>query len=384
MINACLFLFDPSINIFFESNRIVPAPDISRSVSMDLKRTIMDLSVIHGVSGGEEEISRTAARMMSPFVDSVRVDKFGNVVGYRHGGARGAPSLMLDAHIDQVGMMVVDVTDDGFVRFAPIGVDPRVLLSNEMLVLGGRGPVKGVVSALPPHLQNEGDDLKPVPVSEMTLDIGMTGARAREFVHPGDFIVFDAKPVELLGNNIAGSSMDNRAGFACVVHALESLAGTDLSCNLIVTATTREESGYYGGVQCAIEERPDYILVVDACHARTGDSERYARVHEPGGGPVIGRGANSSPRMASALIDAAEKEGLPYQLEAIPKISFTNAWLAQTAGVGAVTSVVSLPVKYMHTPVETICVTDAEVLSRLLRVFCGDFGGLRSRGSKAA
>jgi endoglucanase len=133
-----------------------------------------------------------------------------------------------------------------------------------------------------------------------------------------------------------------------------------------------------------MEERPDYILVVDACHARTGDSERYTRVHEPGGGPVIARGANSSPRMASALIGAAEKEGLPYQLEAIPKISFTNAWLAQIAGVGAVASVVSLPVKYMHTPVETLCVTDAEALSRLLRVFCGNFGGLQSRGGEAA
>ncbi|MDL2263443.1 M20/M25/M40 family metallo-hydrolase [Synergistaceae bacterium OttesenSCG-928-I11] len=351
---------------------------------MDLKRAIMELSAIRGVSGGEGEISRAAAERMRPFVDSVRVDRFGNVVGYMRSAETGAPTLMLDAHIDQVGLMIADVTDDGFAHFVPIGVDPRTLLSNEMIVLGRGGPIKGVISALPPHLQNEGDDLKPVPVGEMTLDLGMTGARARELVRPGDLVAFDADPVELLGNNIAGPSMDNRAGFACVVRALELLANTNPPCNLVVTATTREESGYYGAVQCATEERPDYILVVDACHARTGDAERYARVHEPGSGPVVGRGANSSPRVAEHLIDAAERGGLPYQLEAIPKTSNTNAWLAQIAGVGATTAVISLPVKYMHTPVETLCVDDAETLARLLYAFCRDFKGLRVRGGEAA
>jgi len=350
---------------------------------MDIKREIMELSALHYVSGGEGEFPSLLADRLRPLVDSVHVDRFGNVTGYRSSGRVGAPRLMLDAHIDQVGLMVTEVTDDGFARFTSIAVDTRVLLANVMVVLGRNGPVKGVVSVLPPHLQNEGDDQKPVPIAEMILDLGMSGKQAKALVRPGDLVVYDTEPIELLNNTIAGAALDNRAGFASVLYALELLREVTLPCDLVVAGTTREESGFYGAVQCVERERPDYIVVVDACHARTDDTQPYERVHELGAGPVIGRGANSAPRLAERLIRAAHAERLSYQLEAIPKTSFTDAWAVQIAAQGAVTAVVSLPVRYMHTPVETLCVEDALTLGKLLCAFCRSFEGLDTEGEKA-
>lgn len=349
---------------------------------MDIKKEIMELSAMRYVSGGEGEFPYLLADKMRPFVDSVHVDRFGNVIGYRSSGQKNVPRLMLDAHIDQVGLIVTEVSGEGFVRFSSIGTDTRVLLAKEMVVLTRNGFVKGVISVLPPHLQNEGDDQKPIHASEMALDLGLSGEQARLLVRPGDLIAYDAEPVELLNNIIAGPAIDNRAGFVSVLYTLELLKEVSLPCDIVVTGTTREESGFYGAVQCVKSECPDYIIVVDACHARTEDAHPYERVHEMGAGPVIGRGANSAPRLAERLIRIACAEGLCYQLEAVPKTSFTNAWAAQIAGQGAVTAIVSLPVRYMHTPVETLCVEDARTLGKLLGTFCRSFDSLDMEGEK--
>jgi endoglucanase len=345
---------------------------------MDLKREIMVLSALHGVSGGEGEIAEYLAERLKPLTDTVKIDRFGNVLGYKKASRREMPTLMLDAHIDQVGFMVTEVTDSGFARFTSIGADPRVLLSDEMTILSQNGIVKGVVSVLPPHLQNAGDELKPVAVRDMSLDLEINGKRAKESVKPGDLVTFDVQPVELLNDSIAGVAMDNRGGVAALLYAMTLMSDFEPACNLIVAGTTREESGFYGAIQCVLEERPEYIVVIDACQARTGDSGPYERVHEQGAGPVIGRGANSSPRLAEKLLEAAVREGLNYQLEAFPRTSRTNAWASQIAAQGAVTAVVSFPVKYMHTPVEMLDVKDVAALGKLLCAFCRNFEGLNT------
>lgn len=351
---------------------------------MDLLQKIVHLSNSWGVSGDELPVAHRAEELLKPLVDESEIDELGNVVGYKHGGKKNAKKLMLDAHIDQVGLMVTEVTDTGFARFASLGVDARMLLSREMVVMAEGGPVKGVVSALPPHMQRSGDNKKPVAVAEMTLDLGMSGERAKRLVKPGDCIAFASEPVQLLNGMLSGKALDNRAGFACVLEALETMHDRILPYDLIVVGSAREETGFYGAVRRMEIDSPDYFIAVDTCHARTGDNKPYDRVHTMQEGPVIGLGANSVPRFANMIIDAACKNGIPHQIEAIPKSSHTDAWAAQTVAIGAVTAVVSLPIRYMHTPVETLCIDDARALSRLIADFCMAFDGEFKRGDGRA
>lgn len=351
---------------------------------MDLLQKIVLLSDAWGVSGDEAIVAHQAEELLRPLVDRTTIDDMGNLVGYRISGRKGALKLMLDAHLDQVGLMVTEVTDTGFARFAAIGVDPRMLLSREMVVMTDTGPIWGVVSALPPHMQRPGDDKKTIAVTDMLLDLGMDGGRARKLVKVGDLATFDAGAIPLLNGLVSGKALDNRSGFACLLQALEALGERELPYDLIVVGSSREETGFYGSAWRAEVDRPDYFIAVDVCHARTGDNKPYDRVHEMGGGPVIGLGANSVPRFANMLIDVACRSAIPYQIEAIPKSSHTNAWAAQTTATGTVSAVVSLPIRYMHSPVETLCIEDAIALSRLIADFCLSFDGGFKRGEDRA
>ncbi len=347
---------------------------------MDLLQKIVHLSKVWGVSGDELPIARRAVELLNPLMDKVEIDELGNVVGYKYSDKKEARKLILDAHLDQVGLMVTEITDTGFVRFVSLGVDARMLLSRDMVIMTEKGPVKGVVSALPPHMQRSGDDKKPVTVEEMTLDLGMSGKLARNLVKVGDFITFDSEPIQLLNNMLSGKALDNRSGFACVLEALEVMHERILPYDLIVVGSAREETGFFGAIRRMEIDRPDFFIAIDTCHARTDDSKPYDRVHDIQKGPVIGLGANSVPRFANVIIDIAYKKGIPYQIEAIPKSSHTDAWIAQTAVMGTLTAVISLPIRYMHSPVETLCIDDATALSRLLAEFCMTFDGKLARG----
>ena len=342
-----------------------------------LNKDILYLSSLHGVTGSETAVSGAVLDMLRPLADNVEIDRSGNVIGHLFCGKANAPKLTLSAHLDQVGLLITEITDEGFARVASVGADPRVILGTKFLALTDTGPLHCYSAAMPPHLQRPGDDEKAINIKDVWLDLGMDGADARRLVHPGDAVVFDVEPAELLNRRITGAALDDRAGVACILDALRELQGKDLFCDISVLFSTMEESNHQGCLAALQQIRPDYMIAVDVCHGSTLNCQEYDRVHELGCKAVIAFGMNSVPAFAKWLEETALSNRIPYEREALPGKSFTDAWVAQTTNAGICTAIVSIPLRHMHTPAEVLDLGDAEAVSKLLSAVCTSFGGLK-------
>lgn len=341
---------------------------------MNLADKIKKLTSAYGVSGDEFPVAKIAAEMMEPYCDRVDIDDFGNVLGYRDCGIPGAKTLLLDAHIDQIGFLVTEVTDQGFLRFTTVGgVDQRMLLGSELTVLTKKGPILGIVAAIPPHLQKVGDNKKSVPIPEMVVDIGMTGEQAKKVVHVGDFMAFANDALELQGDALCGKAFDDRACLVCLLHTMELLRDKPLAVNIVLAASTKEETGFQGGIATAFRVKPDFGIAVDVTHARTGDAPQV--ICKLGDGPDITLGSNSNPKFARRMIEVARAKQIPHIVTATPAASGTNAWPMQMQGEGVTTLVVSLPLKYMHSPVEMLRMSDVKNVGKLIAAFIETFDG---------
>ena len=341
---------------------------------MTLADKIKKLTNAYGVSGDEFRISKIAAELMAPYCDRVEIDDFGNVLGYRDCGIPGAKTVMLDAHIDQIGFLITEVTDEGFLRFTTVGgVDRRMLLGSELTVLTKTGPILGIVAAIPPHLQKAGDNKKSVPIPEMVVDIGMTGEQAKKVVRVGDYMAFANDALELQGDALCGKAFDDRACLVCLLHAMELLQGKPLAVNVVVSASTKEETGFQGGISAGFKVQPDYAIAVDVTHARTGDAPQV--IVKLGDGPNVDMGSNSNPKFAKRVIEVARAKQIPHIVTSCPAGSGTNAWPIQMQGQGVTTLVVSLPLKYMHSPVEMLRMSDVKNVGKLLAAFIENFDG---------
>lgn len=345
---------------------------------MTLQEKIRKLTSEYGVSGDEHRVAEIARELMEPYCDRVEVDAFGNVLGWRDCGIPGAKTVLLDAHIDQIGFTVTEVTEDGFLRFTTEGgVDQRMLLGSELTVLTrDRGPILGIVAAMPPHLQKAGDQKKSVPIPEMVVDIGMTGPQARETVHVGDFMAFANDMMELKNDSICGKAFDDRACLVCLLHAMELLQDKKLPVNVVLSASTKEETGFDGGLINAYKVHPDYAIAVDVTHARTGDAPQVCA--KLGDGAILSIGSNSLPRLAKKAMEVARAKEIPHLAECCPSRSGTHAWPIQTQREGCQTLVISLPLKYMHSPVELVRMEDVKSVGRLTAEFILSLEGGRA------
>lgn len=341
-----------------------------------LKDDVFYLTTLCGSTGDEREISKALCEMLFPLMDEVRTDAMGNVFGIRRCANPTAERLMLTAHMDQVGLMISEIVDGGFARVVGLGADSRVMLGTKLLVLTEKGKLHCFSAALPPHLQKSGDESAAIQTDQLWIDLGMDAETARKLVHPGDRVIFDVKPAMLLNDRVTGAALDDRLGVACILSALRALAGQKLPCELQVLFTTMEESNHEGCASAITVLRPDDVIAIDVCHASTIGCSEFDRVHPLGCGAVVAYGMNSSPRLADMLVRTAEENGIPYDREALPGSSFTDAWVAQTANDGARTVVVSIPVRHMHTPVEVADMKDAEAVAALLKEVCRAWEGM--------
>lgn len=340
-----------------------------------LKNDIELLAGAYGIPGQEQEVSSLARDMLAPLVDETEIDDMYNVIGRRYSKHSDMPRVMLNAHIDQVGLIVTDILKGGFVKAASYGVDARALLGLKMLIITREETIRCFGTAIPPHMQEDKDEERPVEISDVYFDTGMSDNKLRMLVRPGDPIVFDSKVKTLLNNRITGAALDDRAGIACILDALRQIKDHVLPYELYVLFSTMEEINHQGCLARMPIDKPDYIITVDMCHGATIGGTEYDRVHQLGCGAVITMGANSVPKFSNHLINVARKYEIPFQREALPASTYTDAWAAQTAYKGAYTAVVSLPLRHMHTPTEVIDLRDAEAVSSLLAQFCKEFGG---------
>lgn len=324
------------------------------------------------VTGFERAGSQAAAELLRPYCDSVTIDRFGSVIGVKRCGREGAKTVLLDAHIDQIGFLVTEVLEGGFLRFAPVGgVDPRMLLGCEVEILTEE-PIFGVIACTPPHLMKPGEEKNSVPIHEMLIDTGLIDARP--VVPVGTPVVFAEKMVQLSKDSITGKCLDDRAGVFAIVQAMERLQNVPLAVDVVAMCSVQEEVTSLGAETGAFRVRPDYAIAVDVSHAKTPDAPADD-TFEYGGGVMIGMGPNFNTPLTLALIRTAKAEGMDYQLEVMEGFSGTNAWEMQIAATGTAMALLSIPLRYMHTPIETIKLSDLDSVSDLIYHFLRQFDG---------
>lgn len=339
---------------------------------MDIIKTLEKLSGMSGPSGFERSAMLVARTLLEPLMDEVWSDRMGNLIGVRRCGLPHAKKLLLDAHLDEIGLMVTG-HQDGFLRFRSIGgVDPRMLPDRELTILT-EPPRLGVVACLPPHVLTAEDTEKAPAIDEMYVDTGLSQSRAVEEIPIGTPMVFRDSFARLGERQVCGKAMDDRSCFVALLRTVELLQDEMLDVDLYVMGSTREEvsgAGATVGVQTIL---PDFCVAVDVTHARTPDSHND-HTSILGEGPVVGIGPNMTRWMTDRMLNWAAELNLPVQKEVMAGSSGTNGWYMQICHEGIPTAVLSLPVKYMHTPVEVLELGDLENMAQLLAAFVRDLG----------
>lgn len=332
---------------------------------MKLKKMIPYLCEQQGISGFEHCFSQKVEALLEEFCDEVYTDPMGSVHGILRCGKMGAKRLLLDAHMDEIGLMVTEVTKEGFVRFTNIGgVDSRILPGLKVTV-HGKEPLFGVISIKPPHIQTLADMKKAIPMKDMVIDIGYTQEQAKELVSPGDMITFRAQAQELLGGRLASKTLDDRAGVAVIISAAQKLSRKERNVDIEVLVSAQEETGLRGAKVGSYRSGADMALVVDVSHAKTPDASGD-NVYEMEGGAMIAMGPNMDRAMAKQLVELAKEKEIPYQIEVMGGDTGTNAWVIQVSGQGIPCGLLSIPQRYMHTTIESISLKDAKAVRDLM------------------
>lgn len=339
---------------------------------MELKELVFKLSCADGPSGYEQRAAGLAGDLLRPYVDEVFEDVMGNVIGVRRTVKKNAKKLLLDAHIDEVGLIITGC-DEGFLKFSSLGgIDARVLPAAEVRILTDP-PIYGVISTMPPHVLSGEDMDKPIKIEDMVIDAGLTEEDSA-LVAPGTPAVFSTTPMILHGDTICGKALDDRLCFAVILGALGKLGKEDLGFELYVMASVQEELGLRGAKTGAFGVDPDYCIALDVTHAATPDHDKDG-VMRLGEGVVIGIGPAMDRGLSSLLKSLAGERGIPYQIEVEPGNPGANSWAIQVSRSGVPTGLLSVPLRYMHSPVETASLSDAEAASCLLYEFIRQFEG---------
>jgi len=335
---------------------------------MDLKGLLFSLSDTQGVSGGESSVSKLIKELIEPYCDSVSIDKLGNVIAVKKSINDVPMTLMLDAHMDQIGLMVTGITDEGFIRFTDItGVDKRTLLTGEVII-HGKCDVFGVVCCKPPHLTNKEEADEFPPVHKLVIDVGLSKEKAEEIISVGDFISLRSKNCELMNGQVCGKSYDNRASVAVIIKTFEELKNTKLPFNLVMLASVQEEAGCRGAKTGAYLVNPNEAIILDVTFAHTPDASKD-ETGQIGKGPMIGYASTINRNIYNKLVKLARTKKIPYQLEIMAGSTGTNTDRIQITRDGIPAGLISIPLKYMHTGIETISLTDLENTVKLLSAY---------------
>ncbi len=339
---------------------------------MEIEDALEHLCAIGAPSGFERPAVVAARQLLDPLVDETWIDRLGSLVGVRRCGRTGAKKILWDAHLDEIGLVVTGI-EKGFLRFGSIGgVDARMLPDRELAVLTDP-PLLGVVACLPPHVLAPEEREKVAPVADLFVDIGFSQEEAERRVPIGTPMVFRQAFTRLGKRQLCAKSMDDRSCFVALLRAAELLREKELDVDLYIMGSTREEVSGAGATAGTQAIGPDFCVAVDVTHGKTPDSPK-GEAFQVGGGPVVGVGPGMARWMTKRFLDKAEAEKIEVQTEVMEGNTGTNGWDMQICNEGIATAVLSLPLKYMHTPVETLDENDIEQTARLLAAFTVDVG----------
>ncbi|TDB38818.1 MAG: M42 family peptidase [Actinobacteria bacterium] len=340
-----------------------------RAESFDFLKTLVEAP---SPSGYEQPAAKVFRDYVTPIADAVETNVMGSVHATVNGTA-GGPSVMLAGHIDEIGFMVTYITDDGFCAFAGIGGhDPQILPGARVTVHTADGPLLGVLGRLAIHLLEEDERKQVVKMHKMFIDLGMKGDEVKKRVRIGDPVTYGVG-METFGDNMAVSrAFDDKMGAWIAAEVLRSVKDAGgAKGDFIAAATVQEEIGLRGGTTSAYGVDPVVGIAVEVTHATDYpdvDKRKHGDV-KCGGGPAIARGANINPRVFDLLCEAAEAEKIPYQVEGAPRGTGTDANAIQLSRGGKAAALVSVPLRYMHTPTEVLSIDDLENTVKLLSAF---------------
>jgi len=321
-------------------------------------------------SGYEAEAQAVFERHVKPAADLFTGDALGNRIATLN--PKGDPTLMLAGHMDELGLIITYVNKDGFIYFDTIGGHDRTVISGRRVVIQtDRGPVKGVTGKRAVHLMDEADRKKVPEIHEIWIDIGAKSKKeALERVSIGDAATYDHEFELIHGSIGTARAFDNKVGAYIVGETLIRLSRekAKLAAKVVAVATSQEEIGVRGAMGSGYSVDPQVALVVDVGHATDHpdcDNRKFGET-KLGGGPMLCRGANINPKVFTALVKAAKKLKIPYQVEGDPRPTGTDARAIQVSRGGVATGVVSIPLRYMHTPSEIV---DLEDVERCVKLF---------------
>jgi len=340
---------------------------------MAAPEALADLLTAHGPSGYEDAPAAVWRRHAEVFAE-VEGDTLGSSTARVKGSGAG-PTVMVVGHVDEIGLIVTHIDDKGFAWFIGVGGwDPQVLIGQRVSVMTRDGAIPGVVGRKPIHLLREEERKKVPELRDMHIDIGAADEEeAKRLIRVGDVAVIAGDPVELPNDRIVARSMDNRLGCFVALEAARLVAEAGgAPGDVVAVAAVQEEITFAGAQTTAYRVQPDVAIVVDVTHATDvpGVDERENGSHALGSGPVIGRGSTLHPAVFEGLHAAGEAESIPFTVEASARYTGTDADAIALSRAGIPCGLVGLPLRYMHSPVETVQVSDVLGAARLIAAYC--------------
>jgi endoglucanase len=338
---------------------------------MTLPDSLRELLSAQGPSGYEDAPAAVWRRQAEAFAE-VETDTTGSTTAVVKGKGEG-PTLAIVGHIDEIGLIVTHIDDKGFLYFSGFGWDAQILVGQRVAVATRGGTVLGVIGRKPIHLLS-GDERKKVSeLKELHIDIGCKdGDEARERVRVGDTAVIAADPIDMPGGRVVARALDNRRGcFVALEVARQVAEAGGAAGDVVAVAAAQEETTFAGAKAVTWRVEPDVAVVVDVTHATDapGIDEREHGAHALGSGPVIARGQSLHPKVFELLADSAESESIAYTLEASDRWSYTDADAVTLSRAGVPCGLVQLPLRYMHSPVEMVQLSDVEDAIKLITAF---------------
>ncbi len=336
---------------------------------MKLEKFLAQLTENPGVSGYEGQIGELVEQAFSPYVDEIRKDNLQNLIALKKGDGENRPSIMLAAHMDEIGLMVLKIEEKGFLRVTSVGgVDQRTILAQEVIV-HAKKDLRGIIGAKPPHLQEAGERSKSIKMDDLYVDLGLPEDKVKELVRVGDMITICREYIPLHNSWAAAKAMDDRAGVAMILEVFKELQYLKHNVDVYGVATVQEEVGTRGAFTSTYGIMPDLGIAIDVGHGHMPGVLKEEDTLTMGEGIGIGLGPHVHPKIFKRLKELAKELNIPFQLDPSPYPGGTDAYAIQITQSGVPTALLSIPLRYMHTSVETLDLEDIKTAARLLAHF---------------
>ena len=323
------------------------------------------LTEANGVSGNEKEVRDLIIEEIKNYVDDIKVDRIGNIIAYKKGSIE-TPKIMIAAHMDEVGLIVTKIDKSGLINFKPVGgLDKRILVSKVVKI--GKDRISGVIGAKPIHLQKNNERSKALDYNNLYIDIGAkSNEQAEKLVQVGDYIAFDSEYIEFGDNFVKAKALDDRVGCSILIDLLKS----DTKTSIYAAFTVMEEIGLIGAAPASYQIDPDIGIVLEGTTcADTTDVESHLQSTNVGKGPAISlmdRTTIFDRKFRDMIVETAKANNIPYQFRR-SSAGGNDSGRIHTAKKGAVTTTLSVPCRYIHSPINVMSKDDYENTGRLLK-----------------